>query len=74
MSNWVKPQRATRVAGRKRPFQALAKHGAVVPARLVTYNQKLMRETYMTYDVTYPVGCRHPLPGNVEPGRAQLHE
>ena len=39
MSNWVKPQRATLVAGQKRPFQALAKHGAVVPARLVAYNQ-----------------------------------
>jgi len=33
-----------------------------------------MLETYMTYDVTYPVGCRHPLPGNVKPGRTQLHE
>ena len=36
---WVKPQRATLVAGQKRPFQALAKHGAVVPAHLVAYNQ-----------------------------------
>jgi len=42
----MKPQRATLVAEQKRPFQALAKHGAVVPARLVAYNQNSCRNIY----------------------------
>jgi len=68
VSNWVQPQRATLVVGQKHPFQARAKRGAVVPAHLVTYNQNSHAANILTYDVTYPVGCLHPLPGNVRPG------
>jgi len=53
----MKPQRATLVvAEQKRPFQALAKHGAVVPARrLVTYNHFTILKHVNRIN---PVGCR----------------
>jgi len=55
-SNWVKPQKVILVAEQKSSFQALAKHGAVVPAHSVAYNQNSCKNINNLWQCDIP--CR----------------